>query len=588
MNRRTSEHRRRHRLPLLAAAALLVASGTAAPAPPSPDASGGATTPPPPGPATVVPAYRQANHVAVLSVRGPIDGVTLHSLERRVQEAVDGGADAIVLDIDTPGGEMLATLDICHLLKTGTPANTVAWINPRAYSAGAIIALACREIVMTPNSYVGDAAPIKAAPVVGVMPLPESERAKLETPILSEVVDSARRNRYDENLVQSFISVGVELWLLEHVRTGDRVFVDREEYLAIFGEDPPTQLTRVAPPPGTLLPYNNPTVTAPSAPDGRPMTAEEQQEQIELFQTRPPARTAFSAADAGQWRPVMQVVSADRLLTVNEIEAQVFGLSVGTVANDQQLMQFFGAQQLTRYDHQWSESLVRVMVSWPVRLVLIVIFLIALFLELSAPGLGVFGATAACALLLLVGAPYVAGMAQWWDILLIVVGLALVAAEIFLIPGLGVAGILGALCLLVGMVGTFVSGDIRTSEGQEQLTYGLVATFTGLFTAGVLMWFISRQLGNVPILNRLALKTELSDAQLTGPPGLLEAMGTPARGLSAGDVGRAETDLRPAGRANFDGRVVDVKSAGSFIERGVAVRVVSVDRFVIEVEEAEA
>jgi hypothetical protein len=60
------------------------------------------------------PAYRQANQVAVLPIEGEIDAITLSSLERRVRKALDEGADAIVFDINTPGGDMLATLDITH------------------------------------------------------------------------------------------------------------------------------------------------------------------------------------------------------------------------------------------------------------------------------------------------------------------------------------------------------------------------------------------------------------------------------------------------------------------------------------------
>ena len=56
--------------------------------------------------------------------------------------------------------------------------------------------------------------------------------------------------------------------------------------------------------------------------------------------------------------------------------------------------------------------------------------------------------------------------------------------------------------------------------------------------------------------------------------------------LQAGDLGIAETDLRPSGRADFNGRLVDVKSVGAYIERGTRLRVASVGPFGIEVEDA--
>jgi hypothetical protein len=94
------------------------------------------------------------------------------------------------------------------------------------------------------------------------------------------------------------------------------------------------------------------------------------------------------------------------------------------------------------------------------------------------------------------------------------------------------------------------------------------------------------------VINRLILHTELKDAESVteagGGVGLLEAMGPGQRGLRPGDLGVAETDLRPSGRATIDGRLVDVKSIGSYIDKGAPIRVISVGRFVIEVEEASA
>ena len=69
--------------------------------------------------------------------------------------------------------------------------------------------------------------------------------------------------------------------------------------------------------------------------------------------------------------------------------------------------------------------------------------------------------------------------------------------------------------------------------------------------------------------------------------GLLEAMAGPQRALQVGDRGVAETDLRPAGRGSFDGRMVDVQAPGQYIEKGSPIRVTSVGRYVIEVEEAD-
>ena len=548
-----------------------------------------AQNPPPRGTSgpTAVPAYRQANTVAVLTVRGAIDGITLRSLERRIRRARDHGADAVVLDLDTPGGALEATLDICHLIRTEAPANTVAWINPKAYSAGTIIALACREIVTAPGSTFGDAAPVSP-----FGPIPITERAKLESPLLAEVVDSARRNHYDEKLVQAFVSVGVELWMIENNASGERVFVDREEFRTVFDTDPPSQLTPVAPPGSVqsqqaVKPWFE-SMMPPEAAGGKAIGPDDLAQLIELEQSRPSSRTQLTEADRGKWTVVKQVISTDRLLVVKPHDAAAYGLTAATVADDEELKAYFGGQTVVRYDRAWSESLAQFLINPIVRGVLLVIFVVCLLFELAAPGMGVFGATAGLSLLIVIGAPWLAGMAQWWEIMLILVGLAFIGAELFVIPGFGVAGITGAICLLVGMVGTFVSDDLSTPAGQSDLATGLTATLTAMLAAGVAVWLIFRQVESIPLLGHLILKTEIAEtAGEASEPGLLEAIGPGDRSLEAGAVGVAGTDLRPAGRADFDGRLVDVKSIGDYIDRGKRVRIVSVGRFVIEVEETE-
>lgn len=551
------------------------------------------STPPtaaPPGSASIaVPAYRQANQVAVLTVHGVIDSVTLKSLERRIKQAVADGADAIVLDINTPGGEMFATLEICSLLKNRgeTPANVVAWIHPTAYSAGTIIALACREIIVAPGSTFGDAAPID---LFGRQMNP-TERAKFLSPLLTEIVDSARRNHYDEKLVQAFVMLGQELWMIENIATRERVFVDRAEYRAVFGEEPPDNVASVSPSaawvhsPSTLRPWVNTSI--PRTSDQSALDPAQLARQLEYEQTLPPVRQPLTAADRSDWRLLMQVTDGTTLLTIKPDQAVFYGLAKAVVATDGDARLFFGAQNLRRYDQTWSESLVRFLISWPVRALLIAIFLICLFVELAMPGFGVFGGAAIVALLILVGAPALVGMAQWWDILLIVVGILLVATELFIIPGFGIPGVVGAICLLVGIVGTFVSGDVRTSADREQMWTGFILTIISVFGAGVVIWLLSKWFHTVPVLNQFILHTQLQDSESgERSVSVLQAMGAGPRGLQPGDTGTAETDLRPAGRALINGHMYDVKSIGTYVDKGTPIRVVSVGRFVIEVEES--
>jgi len=544
--------------------------------------------------ARAVPGYRQADRIAVLTVEGVIDEITLVSLERRIADAKEGGYGAVVIDLDTPGGLVGAALDISHLLKNDAPVNTVAWVNPEALSAGTLISLACREIVVHPDAIWGDCAPIWGAPLGVLIEMPPAERAKIESRLRAEVVDAARRHHYDENLVQAFISVGIELWMLENADTGERIFVDDAEYERVFGEEPPQQKASAVPPASgqrrTIVPWLSDLVAPAELYEQEPMSDEEIEETIQRAQTRPPARDPLTADDADEWRLLGQVVASDELLTLKAAESIDYGLAQAIIRNDEELKAYFGAEDLVRWNMSWSEHLVRFLVSTPVRGVLIVIFILGLFLEMAAPGMGIFGALAGTALLILIGAPFIAGMAQWWEIVLILIGIGLIAAEIFVIPGFGVAGISGVLCLLVGVVGTFVSGDVTTVRGQDQLYTGVIATVVSILAAAVGVWILSRYVYEFPLFKRLILTatTEAASGGEESAP-ILRAMG-PAQAespVAVGDVGVAQTDLRPSGRARFDGRSVDVVTVGGYIMAGAAVRVTSVGRFRIEVEEAE-
>ena len=544
--------------------------------------------------APIVPAYRRAQKVAIIPIRGVIDQITAQSVMQRVKRATREGCDAIVLDIDTPGGAAPATLDICAFLKdrSQVPANTVAWIHPTAYSAGTIIALACREIVVSDNATFGDAAPIALSPMMGLQALPDTERAKILAPLLAEIRDSARRNHYDENLVQSFVRVGVPLWLLENTTTGERVVVDEIEYTELFASAPPTQITPTAVTPnGIFRSRINPNFDRAVRPDQSTLSPEEYERRVEAQLELPPTRDRLTSAERADWKLITQVIGPDELLVLKPDEAELYGLTRGIVNNDQELQSFFLATTTVRYPPAWSDALVRFLISWPVRLVLIVVFVLGMLIEMAAPGTGVFGIVAAVALVILLGAPALAGLAQWWDIFLIAAGLLLVVIELFLIPGVGIAGFLGAALLLIGLVGTFISGDLGSPQGQQQMWTGITTIFAAIFGAGVGAWILSRHLHSIPVIDRLILRSEVGGTKVAGEGAMIGAMrAEPAEavasydGVSVGEHGVAHTDLRPSGRAEFDGRLIDVQSRQSYIAAGAPVRVTSVGAFGIEVE----
>lgn len=99
----------------------------------------------------------QTRQVYKVQIDGTIDKGLAPYVERILQEAGEG--DVVILDIDTLGGLSEAALQIRDALLE-TKAKTIAFINPRAISAGALISLATHHIVMTPGATIGAATPI--------------------------------------------------------------------------------------------------------------------------------------------------------------------------------------------------------------------------------------------------------------------------------------------------------------------------------------------------------------------------------------------------------------------------------------------
>lgn len=540
-----------------------------------------------------------AENVAVITIRGPIDRVTAQSVARRIRMAEAGGAGALVFDLDTPGGEVGAVLDICTAIKQSRINNTVAWINPNAYSGGAIIALACREIIAADAASIGDALPVAAGPL-GIQPMPEPERQKVLAPLLSEVVDSARRHGYDEKLVQGMVSQGVELWLVRRKADGMLLFIGPDEFRRMFGAEP--DRTRQPDVPSGAPLRDAPTTTLPSESSPSPSQPtdgtrfipaapglEAISGQVSLGLDTKSTRPIITEADRGQWELVKYVSDGRGLIVLKTSQMIEYRLARAIVNDDEQLIAYFGARNLRRLDANWSEAMVAFMTNWLVRAVLIAVFLIGLFLELAHPGLVVPGGVAAVALVALLAPPMLVGMAGWWEVAAIAVGILLVVIEIFVLPGFGIAGILGIILIFGGLLGTFVDNSAGglfpdSPKGRQDLMYGAVSLLLSIVSSGIAIYFISKHFGSLPLLSHLVLRDPQPDELRDSDP-LLAAMASgPGDRIKVGTVGRAITPLRPAGKMEVGDQVIDVVSDIGFIAAGTPVRVLSKDPFRTVVE----
>jgi len=295
----------------------------------------------------------------------------------------------------------------------------------------------------------------------------------------------------------------------------------------------------------------------------------------------------LTEADRGKWVVVEYVSTGAAALLFKTDQMLRYGLASAIVQNDEDLKQFFGARNIMRLDQSWSEGMVAWLTWMPMRGLLVFIFLLALFVEMTHPGVMLPGAIAFAALVGLVAPPLLINLAAWWTLAAIAVGIILIALEVFVIPGFGVAGVAGLLLLFAGLLGTLVpTGSFFPDSPQHKndLLYGVVTLFLSITTAGVGMYFVARNFRSLPLFNRLVLKDPVFESDHGDE--LLAAMGSAAAPVRKGMTGVALTPLRPAGRVELEGRIIDVVSDIGYIPAGAPVRIVSVSDFRIAVEPA--
>ncbi len=142
-----------------------------------------------------------AEQVVVIPVQGEISNARFSFIRRALKEAAARKASAVVLDMDTPGGSLDATKRIQQALQS-SGLRVITYVNPDAFSAGALIAISTPEIYMAPASAIGGAAPVGP----GGQDIPKVMEAKIVSASSGFYRSVAERNGHNPDLVDAFIS----------------------------------------------------------------------------------------------------------------------------------------------------------------------------------------------------------------------------------------------------------------------------------------------------------------------------------------------------------------------------------------------
>jgi membrane-bound serine protease (ClpP class) len=280
-----------------------------------------------------------------------------------------------------------------------------------------------------------------------------------------------------------------------------------------------------------------------------------------------------------------------QLLTLSSDEAVLCGLSRGKAGTAEEVCAGLGiaSPKITVAEMTWAENVNRYLSHPAVSLLLVIIAVIGVVFELKSPGAGLGFRAALLAMGVFFWIQVVMDRAGAFSIILFLVGMVLLAVEIFAIPGHGALGAIGFGMIVVSLILSFLPASVNlwdflvgrdTPWWQREalyrgLSYGFASVLAAIFGAMFLLVYGAR----LPGLSRLVQKGEVT-ANVDAAPGresLAELVGM---------TGVADSILRPSGRAVINGRTVDVVSQSEYIEAGEKIKVVRVKDGIVVVDRA--
>ena len=259
------------------------------------------------------------------------------------------------------------------------------------------------------------------------------------------------------------------------------------------------------------------------------------------------------------------------VLTLSTSEAVKLDVADAELASLDNLLGVYEVEEADVVQHQLTraEGLLRFFSSPVVQSILMLMMMGGLYFELQSPGVGFPGMIAAVGAAAFFGPHYLLGLVESWEVVLFVIGVVLLVAEIFVLPGFGIAGITGLTAVLLAL-GFSLIGNVGFSFPSGQAISSAVLTLaSSLVMLIIAMFSIGRMLPRSERFSQLILEPTL--AANTGHTSAI------THGEWIGKTGEAITDLRPSGTVEIEEDRIDVVTSGEYIEKGTAIEVVSVD-----------
>jgi membrane-bound serine protease (ClpP class) len=459
---------------------------------------------------------RPYRQALLIEVDGPIFDRFHWYVNNRLDQAARQQVDLIIIRLTSPGGDLEHSLQLARRLRDIQGATTVVFVPEEAISGGAIIALGSQRIVMQSGALIGDAGPIR----MGLGGQFEHAEEKIVSYTVSAVRELAASQGRPAALAEAMVDRNATVLEATDLTTGKRVFLSEKEFNRI-----------------------------------------EVAGKFDLGQAVP---------ETGQ----------NRFLTLGAARALELGLCEAVVASQDELLTQMSIEKLTVTRMNWIDKLVFALNRPWLTALLLILGLIGLYLELTAPGISVAGLTALVCFGIFFWSHALGGTSGWLEVLLFLLGIICLAGELFVLPGFGVFGISGLLLVVLSLV--MASQDFLLPQNPADwgtlrtnilIVLGAVLGVTVLFVAQIVL------LDSIPGLNRFRLNapdesgrraTALNDSLLRTAPAELNLPGL-------GETGIAESDLRPSGKVVWQNRLLDVITEGDYIEAGNRIEFIRIE-----------
>lgn len=456
-------------------------------------------------------ASQKVQKVYIIPVSGTVEPGMAAYIKRaleEIQEEIRDETDAVfIFKMDTFGGRVDAALDIVDTISNVPKGKTIAFVEKRAISAGALIALSSNLLFMKENTIIGD-----CAPIINTKEGQKMAGEKVQTVLRAKFRALARKNNYPVVLAESMVTIDMEVYQVE--TENEKKFMDKKEY---------DDLTKA------------------------------EKEKIIKKKT---------------------LVAKGELLTMHDAEAFDLGFSQKSVKDIKEILSILGYDktEIITIKESWSETLVRFV--QPFLPVLMLIGIGAIYTEIKAPGFGLPGAIGILCLGLVFFGQYLVGLANYTELLILLIGVLLLGVEVFVLPGFGVAGITGLFVIAAGLVLSFQGFVIPDPSfpWESALLMKNIAQVMGsfLFAFLISLFMIRFVLPRISkIINGPYLEATLSASHVAAPAVL---------SIKPGDTGIAHTFLRPSGKVMIHNEKIDAITRGEFIEQGKPVMIDKVER----------